>query len=496
MNVAFLVWLLIPMVVGFAESIRPSALAGQWYARDESTLRSDIQRFLGEPGSSGEAGLHALIVPHAGYRFSGASAGAGYASVRRDDFNRVIILAPSHYGGFAGASIGSFDYYETPLGRVPVDRKSCDTLLGNSLFSPKDDVHTHEHAIEIQLPFLQEVLKDFRIVPILIGQVSFEDWRGIATALSGIMTEKTLIVVSSDFTHYGARFGYQPFHAGKVAELKEKLRELDMGAVERIVADDPGGFYAYVRDTGATICGRNAIGILLELLDDGDTIRVIDYRTSLDVIPDVQSSVSYCSIGFFAAAHTGSEKEEQMFLLPETDKAALLSLARETVRARLEGKAPPDIKETTAGMSDAVNEPAGVFVTLTKRGYLRGCIGYIEGFKPLIEAVADNAISAAFRDPRFPPVSPDEWDELTFKVSVLTPLEPVNDISEIEVGRHGLVLSAQGHRGVFLPEVPVEQGWDLDTYLRELGRKAGLDRDAWKEGTLERFESIVFGDPE
>ena len=340
------------------------------------------------------------------------------------------------------------------------------------------------------------VLNNFQIIPVLIGQVSLDQWSDIATVLSGIVTDETLIIVSSDFTHFGARFGYQPFRADRVTELKDKLRELDMGAVDRIVADDSHGFYTYVRDTGATICGRNAIGILLELWDNEKPIKVIDYRTSLDVIPDVQSSVSYCSIGFFTSDDTIPVKEGQMFSLSESDKAALLSLARETVHARLQGKTPPDIKAASATMSDAVNEPAGVFVTLTKRGYLRGCIGYIEGFKPLIEAIVDNANSAAFRDPRFPPVALEEWDDLSFKVSVLTPLEPVNDVSKIEVGRHGLVLSARGHRGVFLPEVPVEQGWDLETYLRELGRKAGLDRDAWKEGTLQRFESIVFGDPE
>ena len=493
---AVLIWVLFPVALGYAESIRSSALAGQWYPDSESALRSDIRRYIDGSNNEPDISLRALIVPHAGYRFSGPVAGAGYALVEGEAYDRVVIMAPSHYGGFSGVSIGSFDYYETPLGRVPVDRVSCETLLANPLISSVDKVHLHEHAIEIQLPFLQLVLNDFKIVPMLIGQVTPSEWRDIATAVSDILTDRTLIVVSSDFTHYGARFGYEPFRANRVGELTEKLHELDMGAVDRVTAGDASGFYDYVSDTGATICGRNAIGILLELQRGQNDVRVIDYRTSLDVISDIHSSVSYCSIGFFDSDNSASAKEGHMFSLPESDKAALLALARDTVRARLEGKTIPDLGGAAAGMSDAVHEPAGVFVTLTKRGYLRGCIGYIEGFKPLIEAVADNALSAAFRDPRFPPVSPEEWDDLSFKISVLTPLEPVNDISEIEVGRHGLVLSARGRRGVFLPEVPVEQGWDLETYLSELGRKAGLDRDAWKEGTLQKFESIVFGDPE
>lgn len=478
-----------------SEAVRPSVLAGTWYPADPRGLQQVIDDHLATTKTEPNDDLVALISPHAGYRFSAQTAAYGYAAVPRQRFTRVIVLAPSHRAAFHGGSIGDYTGYRTPLGVVSLDKKACDKLLTHPLLKSEHRAHVEEHSIEIQLPFLQTVLDEFTLIPILVGRVSDRDLPELAAAIRPFWDKQTLIVVSSDFTHYGARFGYTPFAARSASELKQRLTELNTEAAGLICDGDTSGFSAYMNRTGDTICGHMPILILLNLLSDDYQGRVLHHSTSLDVMPSTDSSVSYISIGFFRSnGKEGTTMEPDDFDLTETDKRTLVLLARETVKARLEGRGSPDLEEWKTRMSPVASTPAGTFVTLRIGERLRGCIGYIEPIKPLIDAISDNALSAAFQDPRFHPLQESEWSQLSFKLSVLTPLKPVSDISEIEIGRHGLVLSAEGHKGVFLPEVPVEQGWDRETYLEELGRKAGLDRKAWQRGTLQRFQSIVFGD--
>ncbi|MBN1426588.1 AmmeMemoRadiSam system protein B [Candidatus Fermentibacteria bacterium] len=492
MRVAIML-LLLSIQSGSAE-VRPSVLAGSWYPGRADELRRNVESCLRQAAQKPDLSLVALIIPHAGYQYSARTAAYGYGRVPKDRFQKVMILSPSHQAWIRGAAIGPFDAYETPLGTVSVDRATCDALLQDPLVSEHREAEAREHAIEIHLPFLQVVLGEFSLVPVLVGDLTPDERRALATTLARHVDDETLIVVSSDFTHYGDRFQYTPFAASSVADLQQKLAAMNHEAADLIRRRDVTGFDAYVQRTHDTICGRGSISVLLEMLGPEVHGELINYSTSLDVMPDTESSVSYLTIGFSRSSSADSAEPRGGFLLPEDDKRALVLLAREVVKRHARGEKGPDLEEWKRRMSPAVRQPAGVFVTLMARGDLRGCIGYIEGLKPLAEAVADNALSAAFRDPRFDPVNKAEYSELSFKVSVLTPLEPVHDIGEIEVGRHGLVLSAQGRRGVFLPEVPVEQEWDLPTYLQQLGRKAGLDRDAWKRATLEKFESIVFGD--
>ena len=477
------------------ETIRPSVLAGTWYPADPRGLQQVVDDHLKSTQTEPNKELVAIIVPHAGYRFSAKTAAFGYAAVPRERFARVIILAPSHRAAFHGASIGDYTAYRTPLGVVPLDSKACDELRAHPLLGTEPRAHVEEHSIEIQLPFLQTVLDDFTLIPILVGRVSENEVSELAAAIRPFWDKQTLVVVSSDFTHYGPRFGYTPFMATTVKELEQQLSTINMEAAELICAGDTAGFSSYTNRTGDTICGRMPIMVLLSLLSDDYHGKVLHYSTSLDAMPATDSSVSYLSIGFF---RSNTKEETAMdvadFDLTESDKRSLVLLARETVKARLEGRSSPDLEEWKTRMGPVASAPAGTFVTLRIGERLRGCIGYIEPIKPLIEAISDNAASAAFHDPRFLPLEESEWPRLSFKLSVLTPLRPVEEISQIEVGRHGLVLTADGRRGVFLPEVPVEQGWDRQTYLEELGRKAGLDRSAWQRGTLQCFESIIFGD--
>jgi len=527
------------------DAIRPPVLAGTWYEADPEALARSVDQHLtqGQPLAEIAHGRPiALILPHAGHRWSGDGAGQGFRTIAGEtgaDIERVILLGPSHYQLFHGASIPDVSAYATPLGKLPLDRDVIAALRAHDRFQSVAAAHTQEHCLEIQLPFLQRVLRQpIKIVPILVSQLAPEEWEETAALLAPHVDEHTLIVVSSDFTHYGARFNYTPF----ANDVDKNLRRLDKGALLPIVAGNPEQLAAYVAETGISVCGYRPIGILLELLrradlqaiwDGAPAARVLGYYRSADLVGDFDGSVSYATVAFFrrgdlrdgplfppllrdvqvageAALETGAagappgpgadpevagrDRAPAMPLLNTAEQRHLLALARRAIESALRGETRPDPRPYPAGVAAAKLEtPSGAFVTLTADGRLRGCIGHITAQEPLVETVIDNALSAAFRDPRFPPVTAQEVAGLEIEISVLTPLREVSGPPEIEIGRHGIVLEKAGHRAVFLPQVAPEQGWDRETTLAHLAVKAGLARDAWRSGTrFQVFEAFVF----
>ena len=238
--------------------------------------------------------IAALISPHAGYQFSGKAASCGFATLRGKNFDRIIIIGPSHHAWFQGICVSSFDFYETPLGRVPVAKRVGEELSRQKLFLFDSKAEAQEHSLEMQIPFLQVVLKNFTIIPLMVGELEENDFVEAAKFLRPYITDKTLVVVSSDFTHYGERFGYLPF----TEDIKNNLKKLDIGAVDLILKKDFTGYQEYLQKTGATICGRAAIGILLQLLPPEAQGALLSYYTSGDVLNDYSSTVSYVSIIF------------------------------------------------------------------------------------------------------------------------------------------------------------------------------------------------------
>jgi AmmeMemoRadiSam system protein B/AmmeMemoRadiSam system protein A len=526
--------------------IRPSALAGAWYEGDPGALAASVDRHLAKGRPLSEIATQrpvAVIAPHAGHQYSGDAAGHIYRLIEGEagrSIERVILIGPSHRTAFRHASVPTYSAYETPLGRVAVDTEIVKTLLEDPLFQTVEAAHRQEHCLEIQLPFLQRVLRhDFRIVPILISHMPSSDWKKIADALAPLIDDHTLLVASSDFTHFGQRFGYQPFRE----DVDVNLRRLDKGALEPMLALDAQALAKYKEKTDISVCGYQPIGIMLEMLRHPDLTkqwggqppegRVLEYYRSADLTGDFDGSVSYAAVGFFragslregplyppalasvAAPGAGSsaadrssanekkqaEQDEQpaAMQLNAEEKRFLLELARRTVREIVETKKVAQVGTLPGSVSEKkLRSRCGVFVTLTKKGRLRGCIGSILGTEPLVEGVVKNAINAATRDPRFPAVDTGEIGELTIEISVLTPLKEVSGIAEIVVGRHGVILERSGRRAVFLPQVAPEQGWDRDTMLEHLSLKAGLAKDAWREkGTIfQVFEAFVFSEDE
>jgi AmmeMemoRadiSam system protein B/AmmeMemoRadiSam system protein A len=468
--------------------VREPAVAGGFYPGTRATLERAVHEYLGEvPREKVKGRIVGLLSPHAGYVYSGKTAAYGYKLLEGKGFKRAVVLAPSHHVGFRGASIPRVDAYRTPLGLVKVDTQTCGELLSEELYSSRTDVHAREHSVEVQLPFLQTVLGDFELVPIVLGQISGDDCEKIARPLKKLLDGETVFVVSTDFTHYGYRFGYLPF----MDNVKENIRKLDFGAIERIEKMDAQGFLSYQKETGATICGRYPICVLLEALPSNVRGKLLHYETSGEMTGDFSNSVSYVSMVFTVLEEKEMGKEEENGYLNEKEKRTLLRLARRTIENLMEGKELPGLagEEITPRLA----EKSGVFVTLHKKGMLRGCIGYIEPIKPLWEAVRDNAVSAAVRDYRFPPLRKGELGDLDIELSVLTPKRRIGSLDEFEIGKHGIILEKSGRSAVFLPQVAPEQGWDVDETLEHLSMKAGLAPDAWKEGaTFYVFEAVVF----
>lgn len=505
---------LLPPCGSASAATRPSALAGGWYPAEPRVLADEIDTLLDRAQvHPATADLRALIVPHAGYRYSGATAAEAFSLVRGRHFARVMVLAPAHRSGFEGLSIADVSAYETPLGEIPLDVDAISGLRASPLVQAHRLAHRQEHAIEIELPLLQRALAPgWRLLPVLIGALDDDGLRAAADLLRPYADARTLVIVSSDFTHYGERFGFLPFPLdGRTAE---RIRALDDGALETIENKDPAAFLDYRERTGISICGFRPIAVLLSMLPGGAQIRPIAYTTSGALTGDYSSSVSYAALAvsssrpFSAVANATADPavDEQgdaaatgATPIGTGDLQRLHRLAVLAIEQAVLGRSEAleaEIKRLLTDLPASLSEPAGAFVTLKRDGRLRGCIGYIEPLAPLYLAVLENAVNAAVNDPRFTPLTGAELDGLEVEVSVLSVPRPIPSADAFAVGEQGIILSKDGHRAVFLPEVASEQGWDRAQTLGALARKAGLAEQAWRDGAqFEVFTSQKISAP-
>lgn len=474
-----------------------STIAGTWYAGDRNTLTEDIQDHMSRANVPVLDTILALILPHAGYRYSGDVAAFGAKAIQGKPYERIIVMGPSHRAYLHNkAHVSSATHFNTPFGEVPLDLDAIATLLKHQEFQSVEGVDDAEHSVQIMIPFLQFTVSDFKLVPIIVGQFDLESAKRAAKALRSITTPTTLVVVSSDFTHYGANFGYVPFKNN----IPENLKRLDMGAWEYIEKKDAEGFAAYVEQTGATICGRNPILILLSMLPQESKAHLLNYDTSGNILDDYHSSVSYLSAAFTGqwtpAEHIAADTASTKSQLSEEDKVQLLKLARGMLETYVKTGKRTTPEALGITITPAMSQNMGAFVTLTINENLRGCIGEIVPRRPLYQAVMDHAINAGAHDMRFMPITEKELPLLHYEISALTPPRPVASYKDIVIGKHGMVIEKNGRSAVFLPQVAVEQHWDLDQTLTHLSLKAGLPADAWKEGAQWTvFEAIVFSEP-
>ena len=472
-----------------------STLAGAWYDANPGRLKAELEGYLSQTAATADPDVFAVIVPHAGYAYSGPCAAAGMKALAAlPGLRRVVVLGFSHRVQLPNqASVPAREtVYRSPLGETPLDAAAIATLMENPLFADVPATRRGENSVEMQLPLLQAALagREWNLVPITLGQLDDETRDRAAAALKPLLDGETAFVVSSDFTHYGPNFGYVPFRTN----VAENLRALDAGAIAKILAGDAAGFAAYCEQTGATICGQDSIGVFLRMLPKKFKARELAYDTSGRSTGDFENSVSYASLAFSREGRTKQKEPVVRQALSAADQQALLALARQTLERAVKGKTPATLKELGVAATDGMKQVMGGFVTLTIDGDLRGCIGEIFPRRALAEVVLEHAVDAAFNDPRFPPLTAEELPQVRIEISALTPPVPVASYRDIVIGQHGMVLQLGNRSAVFLPQVAPEQGWDLPTTLTYLSRKAGLAANAWQDPRTKFtvFEAIVF----
>ena len=468
-----------------AEKVRQPEVAGAFYPANPDELARMVDGFLaGAQVPSGNDPLIALISPHAGYPYSGGVAAYSYAQLKNRHYQRVVVIAPSHQEAFNFTSVYDGDAYATPLGRVPVDKAFARKLVaegGSIRLSGRGHDRSGqqgEHAVEVELPFLQRTLQTFQLVPIVMGDQSYEASRALGVALAKLIgSSDTLIVVSSDLSHY------HPYAEASTIDHNTLLaiQEYDYFNLSRNLQTR-----VWEACGGAPIV---AAMIASERLG-ANRIQLLKYANSGDVTADRSRVVGYGALALFKAASVKAVAPG--FALTAKEKQELLQVARKSVETAV--REHKTYQPSTS--SAALQQDRGAFVTITKSGELRGCIGYMSPIQPLIDTVRDVAAFAALRDPRFPPVTAAELAGLEYEVSVLSPLQHVQDVQEIRVGQNGLLMKNGDREGVLLPQVAAEQRWDRKTFLEETARKAGLPAAAWRDPNTDifKFSALVFSE--
>jgi AmmeMemoRadiSam system protein B/AmmeMemoRadiSam system protein A len=469
------------------ENVRQAGVAGAFYPADSKALTTMIDDLLAHASPPKITDpIVAVVAPHAGYPYSGPVAAYTYAALKGHKYSRVVVIAPSHYEAFDFTSVFDGDAYATPLGNVVVDKTFARQLakMDPSIkLSSRGHTPTSqgaEHAIEVELPWLQHVLGSFQLVPIVMGDQSYESSRALGVALAKMIhSSDTLILASSDLSHYHT-------YDEAVAEDHKTLaalQEWDYLSMSRNFAmrvwEACGGAPIVAAMIAAERMGANRAE-LLKYANSGDTTgdhsRVVGYSAVLLLKTQEQRGT------------------EQPFSLTAQDKDELLTLARKSVdRAVRTGKP----YEVAASSSSTLNQERGAFVTLKEQGQLRGCIGYTSASKPLNLAVRDTATLAALRDSRFRPVRESELAALEYEISVLSPLRRVTDVRQIKVGQDGLLMKNGDYEGLLLPQVPTEEGWDRQKFLEQTCAKAGMQTNCWKDENTDifMFTAVVFGEP-
>ena len=434
----------------------------------------------------------ALISPHAGYVYSGPIAAYAYRAVQGQTYDTVVVIGPSHRDAFTGLSVYDTTRFDTPLGQIPCDRELIGKLIGaHPNIGYRPNAHRDEHSLEVQVPFLQRALTGFKLVMIVAGGRDPEAELTVVDVLAEYAKHKrVLVVASSDLSHY---------------HDSGEANKLDAVAVKSMAALDTA---ALIKDIGAERC--EACGILPVLITMDYAKRMgarrgvlLKQANSGDTAGPKDRVVGYAALAFWRDGKASGGKTEgkdaagkaaktvSVGRLDGAARAELLGIARQAIEGTVRDGRAPAAKSQNA----ALQTPQGAFVTITIGGELRGCIGTFREDTPLYRTVAQMAVAAAREDPRFPALTAAELPKIHLEISALTPMKPVNDVREIEVGRHGLYITKGFNAGVLLPQVATEYGWDRTTFLEQTCRKAGLPKNAWQEGAkILSFEAEVFGE--
>jgi len=461
---------------------RQPAVAGSFYPGNAEALKKEVGQLFQNKSSQTDSSIAALIVPHAGYIFSGKVAATGYAQIPAEKtYKNVFVIGVSHRVRFSGVSIYPHGNYITPLGKIPVNDTLAEKLIAeNRIIHFVPDAHQSEHSIEVQLPFLQYHLKKgFRIIPILTGDSNPATTQKLAEALLPYFTSDNLFIISTDFSHYPANATAQ---------------KVDKETADAILSGKPEKLQKVCQKTApkppenvlTRLCGESGVLTLMEMVSgkpDYHYHQIAYQNSSASSAGDPNRVVGYYAISV-------TRDNEQSFHLSENDKSYLLKLARSSIETYLKTgtvqKIAPDYPEN-------LKQHCGAFVTLTEDGKLRGCIGQFNPSIPLVEVVRNMAIAAAVKDSRFQPVQLPEMKSVEIEISILTPLHKIDNAEDFLPGKQGIYIKKGSHGGTYLPQVAEQTGWDREKMLGHCARdKAGIGWNGWKDAELYTYEAIVF----
>ncbi|MCF8338240.1 MAG: AmmeMemoRadiSam system protein B [Bacteroidales bacterium] len=472
---------------------REPIAAGKFYTADSAKLQSEIAEYLENAESTVAKNPAAIIVPHAGYPFSGPIAAESFNTIDPDaEYENIFLIGSSHRGHYGKASIYTEGNYETPLGEATVNLELAKKFVNeNDIFDYVPQAHSMEHSLEVQLPFIQyHFKKEIPIVPIVLGVSDREQCKEIARILEPYFNEKNLFVISTDFSHFPP---YEP------------AIEVDNNSAEAIVTNNPDSLEKAMKENeqkkisnlSTSMCGWTSVMTLMEITQDKNIdVKKLRYRNSGDTrFMGKDEVVGYWAILFERQnqnrTQQSSEKEE--FSLSGKEKKNLAEIARNTLESYLAGKGMPEIPKNL--ITSNLQTECGAFVTLNKDGQLRGCIGSFEVDKPLYKVVQEMAVAAAVDDARFPTVAEEELKDIDIEISVLTPMKKIHSIDEFELGKHGIYIKKNNRSGTFLPQVADKADWTKEEFLGHCARdKAHIGWDGWKDAELYVYEAIVFSE--
>ncbi len=460
-----------------SSSTHVSPYSGTWYPGDKpelSSLLDDLWRKSGErTGACLVPGGHAFLAPHAGLVYSGTVAAAAYRHLEQQQPRCVLLAGFSHHGGPPGISIPDIGEFATPLGRVAIDHEMARRLVSEGPFQRMPEAGLCDHSVEIQLPLLQRAVPGVRVVPLYVGSLDPATRETAAGILAGCLSPDTVLLASSDLTHFGRDFRFQPFPVD--GAVSDHLRQLDFEVIEAVGSLQVQLFFEALRETSATVCGYEPIALLLatvRCLSQEDEVfqEVLDYQTSGEITGDFHSSVSYGAVGFFP--HTSFE-------LNLDEQAAVLKLAEQTL-ARYQRTGSTRVPDLPSSGLPSLARRAGLFVSLHKDGRLRGCLGRTAATQSLEHAVPEMTLAAALEDTRFDPVSTSETG-LEVEVSILSPLKRIARREDFRVNQHGAMLKAKGRQGILLPQVATERNWNAGQFFHALATKTGVSPDVYSD---------------
>ncbi|MEE4214435.1 MAG: AmmeMemoRadiSam system protein B [Bacteroidales bacterium] len=518
------------------EHDRDPVVAGSFYPAGKAELKRQLEHYFRDaagkasPGPGSDGRVRAIISPHAGYVFSGTVAASAVGCIAPGSrYENIFLIGSSHRVSFTGASVYTDGNYRTPLGTVKVNTGLAKALTESSdFFSFRRSAHTGEHSLEVQLPFLQYHLgNDIQIVPIIIGTQNSKICGELAEALLPYFTGDNLFVISSDFSHYPSF---------------EDALKIDKLTAEALMTGDPGGFLETLRKNSdmkikglaTSMCGWTSGLVLLHLAKKepglefmhilyensghsnmGDKSGVVGYH-SLALVEKNRSAEGrngkshngYKKAGGsnpgndeaggkhkdnYEAGENNSTGDMLDFSISHQDQISLIEIARQSIWSHLHKEKSTDYGKKE--LSPALLSELGAFVTLNIDGQLRGCIGCFMPSAPLYKTVGSMAREAAFMDPRFSPLSRDEFEKINIEISVLSPLRKISNIEEITLGKHGVYIKKGTRSGTFLPQVADSRDWTLNDFLGHISRdKAGLGWTGWKDAEIYVYEAFVFGE--